>query len=91
MLLMDVGEGVGVQLFFGCWMGICQLCVVDLVEGYVWDLCMGQWYEFGIWVQICVLVVLGDCVLDIQCYLQVIYGIVSYDSVGYWLYDVGRR
>ena len=39
--LMDAGEGAGVQMPFGCRMGICQSCVVSLVEGHVRDLRTG--------------------------------------------------
>lgn len=63
--LMDAGEGAGVQLPFGCRMGICQSCVVDLVEGHVRDLRTGQRHEPGTRVQTCVSAASGDCVLDI--------------------------
>ena len=39
--LMDAGEGAGVQMPFGCRMGICQSCVVTLVDGHVRDLRTG--------------------------------------------------
>ncbi|MGH3970619.1 MAG: ferredoxin reductase, partial [Mycobacterium sp.] len=39
--LMDAGESAGVQMPFGCRMGICQSCVVDLVKGHVRDLRTG--------------------------------------------------
>ncbi len=45
--LMDAGEGAGVQMPFGCRMGICQSCVVDLVQGHVRDLRTGQEHEPG--------------------------------------------
>ncbi len=35
---MEAGEKAGVQMPFGCRMGICQSCVVGLVDGYVRDL-----------------------------------------------------
>lgn len=63
--LMDAGEGAGVQLPFGCRMGICQSCVVDLVEGHVRDLRTGQRHEPVTRVQTCVSAASGDCVLDI--------------------------
>lgn len=63
--LMDVGEGVGVQMPFGCRMGICQSCVVGLVDGHVRDLRTGQEHEPGTRVQTCVSAASGDCVLDI--------------------------
>lgn len=63
--LMDAGEGVGVQMPFGCRMGICQSCVVTLTEGHVRDLRTGQQHDPGTRVQTCVSAASGDCVLDI--------------------------
>ena len=63
--LMDAGEGAGVQMPFGCRMGICQSCVVSLVEGHVRDLRTGQEHEPGTRVQTCVSAASGDCGLDI--------------------------
>ncbi|MGB9224378.1 ferredoxin reductase [Mycobacterium sp.] len=63
--LMDAGEGAGVQMPFGCRMGICQSCVVDLVQGHVRDLRTGQEHEPGTRVQTCVSAASGDCVIDI--------------------------
>src|SRR5277367_4372210 len=45
--LMDAGERLGVQMPFGCRMGICQSCVVTLVEGHVRDLRNGAEHEPG--------------------------------------------
>jgi stearoyl-CoA 9-desaturase NADPH oxidoreductase len=63
--LMDAGEGVGVQMPFGCRMGICQSCVVSLVDGHVRDLRTGQEHEPGTRVQTCVSAASGNCTLDI--------------------------
>ncbi len=63
--LMDAGEQVGVQMPFGCRMGICQSCVVGLVEGHVRDLRSGAEHEPGTRVQTCISAASGDCVLDI--------------------------
>ncbi|CAJ1507530.1 ferredoxin reductase [[Mycobacterium] burgundiense] len=63
--LMDAGEQVGVQMPFGCRMGICQSCVVGLVDGHVRDLRTGVEHEPGTRVQTCVSAAAGDCVLDI--------------------------
>ncbi len=49
---------------FGCRMGICQSCVVDLVEGHVRDLPAGLGMSPER-VQTCVSAASGDCVLDI--------------------------
>jgi stearoyl-CoA 9-desaturase NADPH oxidoreductase len=63
--LMDAGESAGVQMPFGCRMGICQSCVVSLVEGHVRDLRTGQEHDPGTRVQTCVSAASGDCALDI--------------------------
>ncbi len=63
--LMDAGEGAGVQMPFGCRMGICQSCVVSLVGGHVRDLRTGQEHDPGTRIQTCVSAASGDCVLDI--------------------------
>jgi stearoyl-CoA 9-desaturase NADPH oxidoreductase len=63
--LMDAGERVGVQMPFGCRMGICQSCVVGLVEGHVRDLRNGAEHEAGTRVQTCISAASGDCVLDV--------------------------
>jgi ferredoxin-NADP reductase len=63
--LMDAGEQLGVQMPFGCRMGICQSCVVGLVEGHVRDLRPGAEHEPGTRVQTCISAASGDCVLDV--------------------------
>ena len=63
--LMDAGESVGIQMPFGCRMGICQSCVVPLLEGHVRDLRTGVEHEPGSRVQTCISAASGDCVLDV--------------------------
>ncbi|MET0457078.1 MAG: ferredoxin reductase [Mycobacterium sp.] len=63
--LMDAGEQAGVQMPFGCRMGICQSCVVGLLEGHVKDLRTGAEHEPGSRVQTCISAASGDCVLDV--------------------------
>jgi ferredoxin-NADP reductase len=63
--LMEAGERAGVQMPFGCRMGICQSCVVDLVDGHVRDLRSGVEHEPNTRVQTCISAASGDCVLDI--------------------------
>lgn len=63
--VMDAGESAGVQMPFGCRMGICQSCVVELVEGHVRDLRTGQEHDPGTRVQTCISAASGDCVVDI--------------------------
>ena len=63
--LLEAGEQAGVQLPFGCRMGICHTCVVSLVDGRVRDLRSGAEYEPGTRVQTCVTAPSGDCRVDI--------------------------
>jgi stearoyl-CoA 9-desaturase NADPH oxidoreductase len=63
--LMEAGEQQGVQMPFGCRMGICQSCVVTLTEGHVRDLRTGAVHEPGTRVQTCISVASGDCKLDV--------------------------
>ena len=63
--LMDAGEQVGIRMPFGCRMGICQSCVVGLVDGRVRDLRTGTEHEPGSRVQTCISAASGDCVLDV--------------------------
>jgi len=63
--LMDAGENVGVRMPFGCRMGICQSCVVGLLDGHVRDLRSGAEHEPGSRIQTCISAASGDCVLDI--------------------------
>ena len=63
--LMDAGERMGVQMPFGCRMGICQSCVVGLAEGHVRDLRTGVVHEPGTRVQTCISAASGDCTLDV--------------------------
>jgi ferredoxin-NADP reductase len=62
--LMEAGENAGIRMPFGCRMGICQSCVVGLVDGHVRDLRTGVEHEPGTRVQTCVSAASGDCVLD---------------------------
>ena len=62
--LMDAGEGAGIRMPFGCRMGICQSCVVGLIDGHVRDLRTGVEHEPGSRVQTCISAASGDCVLD---------------------------
>lgn len=63
--LMDAGERAGVRMPFGCRMGICRTCVVDLADGHVRDLRTGVEHEPGTRVQTCISAASGDCVLVI--------------------------
>ncbi|GAB2647780.1 NADPH oxidoreductase [Gordonia jinhuaensis] len=63
--LLEAGESVGVQLPFGCRMGICQTCVVTLDKGAVRDLRNGDEHVEGERIQTCISVAAGDCTLDV--------------------------
>ncbi|MGB8652289.1 MAG: ferredoxin reductase [Mycobacteriales bacterium] len=63
--LLEAGEAAGVQLPFGCRMGICQSCVVPLVAGSVRDLRSGAVHTEGDRIQTCICAAAGDCVLGV--------------------------
>ncbi len=63
--LMEAGEQVGIRMPFGCRMGICQSCVVGLLDGHVRDLRSGAEREPGSRIQTCISAASGDCVLDV--------------------------
>jgi len=45
--LMEAGEKVGIQMPFGCRMGICQTCVLPLEDGHVRDFRSGEEHGAG--------------------------------------------
>lgn len=63
--LLEAGEAAGVQMPFGCRMGICQTCVVQLADGQVRDLRSGDLHTEGERIQTCISVAVGDCSLDV--------------------------
>ena len=63
--LLQAGESVGVQMPFGCRMGICQSCVLPLTRGAARDLRSGIESVEGQRVQTCISAPAGDCVLDL--------------------------
>ncbi len=63
--LLLAGEAAGVQMPFGCRMGICQSCVVPLKAGSTRDLRSGTVHVAGDRVQTCISAAAGDCVLDV--------------------------
>lgn len=58
--ILESAESVGVQLPFGCRMGICQTCVQSIADGYVQDLRTGETKGPGERVRTCVCVPAGD-------------------------------
>lgn len=63
--LLEAGENLGIQMPFGCRMGICQTCVVPLAQGYARDLRSGDERREGERIQTCVSTVSGECTLDL--------------------------
>ena len=63
--LLEAGEAAGIQMPFGCRMGICHTCVVPLSAGTVKDLRNGAEYTANQGIQTCVTAAAGDCTLEI--------------------------
>jgi stearoyl-CoA 9-desaturase NADPH oxidoreductase len=63
--LLEAGEKVGIQMPFGCRMGICQTCVLPLEAGYVRDVRSGTEHREGDRIQTCISTAAGDCTLKI--------------------------
>ena len=63
--LLEAGEQAGVNMLFGCRMGICHTCDVPLLSGRVKDLRSGDEHTEGEYVQTCISVAATDCTLKI--------------------------
>jgi ferredoxin-NADP reductase len=63
--LLEAGEAAGVQMPFGCRMGICHTCVLPLTKGIVKDLRNGAEHQENQNIQTCVTAAAGDCVIEI--------------------------
>jgi ferredoxin-NADP reductase len=63
--LLEAGEKVGIQMPFGCRMGICQTCVLPLESGYVRDFRSGTEHREGDRIQTCISTASGDCTINI--------------------------
>jgi ferredoxin-NADP reductase len=63
--LLEAGEAAGIQMPFGCRMGICHTCIVPLKKGTVKDLRNGAEYHENAGVQTCITAAAGDCELEI--------------------------
>jgi ferredoxin-NADP reductase len=63
--LMEGGEKLGIQMPFGCRMGICQSCVLPLESGHVRDFRSGIEHGAGDRIQTCISAASGDCTLKI--------------------------
>ena len=58
--ILEAGEKAGVQLPFGCRMGICHTCTRTLREGTALNLASGEEHEQGERIRTCVSVAAGD-------------------------------
>jgi len=64
--LMEAGEEAGIQMPFGCRMGICHTCTVPLVSGTVRDLRNGTEYdEHDEKIQTCITAAAGDVTIEV--------------------------
>lgn len=63
--LLEAGEKVGIQMPFGCRMGICQTCVLPLEDGHVRDFRSGDEHGAGDRINTCISTASGDCTLKI--------------------------
>lgn len=63
--IMEAGEQVGIQMPFGCRMGICQTCVLPLEAGHVRDFRSGTEHGAGDRIQTCISTASGDCTIKI--------------------------
>jgi ferredoxin-NADP reductase len=63
--LLEAGEQVGIQMPFGCRMGICQTCVLPLESGHVRDFRSGTEHGEGDRIQTCISAASGDCTINV--------------------------
>ena len=63
--ILQAGEEVGIQMPFGCRMGICQTCVLPLEAGNVRDFRSGQEHGAGDRIQTCISTASGNCTINV--------------------------
>jgi ferredoxin-NADP reductase len=63
--LLEAGEKVGIQMPFGCRMGLCQTCVLPLEDGHIRDFRSGEEHGPGDRINTCISTASGDCTLKI--------------------------
>jgi ferredoxin-NADP reductase len=63
--LLEAGENAGIQMPFGCRMGLCQSCVLPLQSGHVRDFRSGAEHGAGDRIQTCISAASGDCTIDV--------------------------
>jgi ferredoxin len=63
--LLEAGEKVGIQMPFGCRMGICQTCVLPLESGHIRDFRSGDEHGEGDRINTCISTASGDCTIKV--------------------------
>ncbi|QGU02678.1 Stearoyl-CoA 9-desaturase electron transfer partner [Corynebacterium kalinowskii] len=63
--ILEAAESEGIQLPFGCRMGICHTCVQTIKDGAAHNLTTGEAHELGERIRTCVCVARGDLTLDV--------------------------
>lgn len=63
--ILEAAESQGIQVPFGCRMGICHTCTRPLVDGEAMNLRTGEAYEKGARIRTCVSVACGDVEIDV--------------------------
>lgn len=63
--ILEAAESQGIQVPFGCRMGICHTCTRPLVDGEAMNLRTGESYEKGARIRTCVSVACGDVEIDV--------------------------
>ncbi|MDO4761241.1 MAG: ferredoxin reductase [Corynebacterium sp.] len=62
--ILEAGENAGVQLPFGCRMGICHTCTRTLSKGHALNLVTGEEHEEGARIRTCVSVACGNIAIS---------------------------
>ena len=62
--ILEAAESVGVNLPYGCRMGVCSTCTVPLLDGNAADLRTGEVYEPGQRIRACSCAAAGNCRIE---------------------------
>ncbi|QDZ43486.1 flavin reductase family protein [Corynebacterium sp. sy039] len=63
--ILEAGEQAGINMPFGCRMGLCHTCVRPLRKGHVFNVHTGHTHEAGTQIRTCVCVAAGDVTIDV--------------------------